>query len=156
VTETRGGVRLRATVTPVDAAEGAHWFQAMAWQGDGFRVANMKPTGKPGEYVSDGAVPASGKWKTLLRLHTGASMVSIPIWMPADPEIGKAEIPAVDKQMPFLTEQRYLLREQHAGPAWFSVGIYLLLALIAALWIGGFVVAARKVVPRTEAVLAGT
>jgi hypothetical protein len=146
----KDGVRVHAQVTPANAAVDAHWFQAMAWQGDGFRVADMKPTGTPGEYVSDGVVPVTGRWKTLLRLHTGSSMVAIPIWLPADAEIGAEQIPAVDRDAPFLTEQRFLLRETHAGPAWFSIGIYVILAGIAAMWLGGFVLAARKVSPGGE------
>jgi hypothetical protein len=148
-------VKVQATVTPANAAVGAHWFQAMAWQGDGFRVADMKPTGTRGVYESDGVVPVSGTWKALLRLHKGASMVAIPIWLPADPEIGAAEIPAVDRNAEFLTEQRFLLREQHNGAQWFSIAVYVVLAGISLLWVGGFVLAARKVSPRGTTVEAG-
>jgi hypothetical protein len=151
----KDGVKVQATVTPANAAVGAHWFQAMAWQGDGFRVADMKPTGTRGVYESDGVVPVSGKWKALLRLHKGASMVAIPIWLPADPEIGAAEIPAVDRNAEFLTEQRFLLREQHNGAQWFSIAVYVVLAGISLLWVGGFVLAARKVSPRGTTVEAG-
>jgi hypothetical protein len=140
-----GGVRVRARVSPPEAAEGARWFQTIAWQGGGFRRAEMVPTQTPGEYVSDRVVPASGSWKTMLRLHKGAAMVAVPIWLPADPEIDAAEVPAVDRTMPFLTEQRYLLREQKSGAPWLATGVYILLGIIAMAWMASFVVAARSI-----------
>ena len=149
-------VRVHATVTPANAATNAHWFQVMAWQGNGFAVTDMKPTGTPGEYVAEKYVPVGGKWKTMLRLHKGASMVSIPVYMPADKEIaGAKEVPAVDKTMPFLTEQRYLLRETHSGPIWFSLAVYLVLLAISIAWIGSFVFTARKLSSRSLAMPAG-
>ncbi|HYZ91894.1 MAG TPA: hypothetical protein VFA34_05810 [Actinomycetota bacterium] len=138
------GVLVRAAVTPADAADDARWFQALAWQGGGMVAADMEPTGEPGVYRTTKPVPARDDWKTLLRLHTGAAMTAIPIWLPADPEIGAPEVPAVDRSAPFLTEQRYLLREQKAGPSWFAIAVYLLLAGIAAAWVGSLAMAARS------------
>ena len=82
----------------------------------------MVPTGEPGVYRSTEPVPVTGEWKTMLRLHRGAAMVAAPIYMPADPEIDAPKIAAVDREAPFQTEQRFLLREQNgeSGPAWFA------------------------------------
>ncbi len=139
------GVDIRATVTPADAADDARWFQALAWQGGGLVVADMVPTGKPGEYRTESPVPAVDDWKTLLRLHKGSAMTAIPVWMPADPEIGAPEVPAVDRSAPFLNETRFLLREQKPGPSWFAIAVYLVLAGIATLWIGALVIAGRSI-----------
>jgi hypothetical protein len=139
-----GGVDVTAKVTPEDAAAHARWFQAMAWQGGGMVVADMKEQ-SPGVYASEKPVPIGGRWKTIVRIQKGTAMASVPVYFPNDPAIRKAEIPAVDRTMPFALEQRYLLREQHGGAAWFAVAVFALLALVAALWIGTFVLAATQI-----------
>ncbi len=141
-------VNVRAEVTPADAAVDARWFQLIAWQGGGFERADMVATDEPGVYESERAIPATGDWKTLLRLHKDAAMVAIPVWMPADAEIDKGEIAAVDKSARFEKEQQFLLREARPGPAWLSTAVYVVLAGIAAAWIGAFVVVARSIVRR--------
>ena len=64
---------------PPDAAQNARWFQAIAWQGGGLRVVGLHAVA-PGTYVADAPLPVGGKWKTMLRLHTGAVMMSAPIF----------------------------------------------------------------------------
>jgi hypothetical protein len=149
-------VALEVKVIPADAAVDARWFQAIAWQGGGFVSSEMVPTGEPGVYRTEKAVPATGSWKTMLRLHTGASMVAIPVWLPADPEIGKGEIAVASKTAPFEIEQQYLLREQKAGPSWFSILIYVVLAAIATAWVVALVAAGRSILKdaRTRGALA--
>jgi hypothetical protein len=107
----------------------------------------MVPTGEPGVYRTSDPVPVTGDWKTMLRLHKGASMVAVPVWLPADPEIEAAEIPAVDKTEPFRTEERFLLREQNnvEGPSWFAIAIYVVLAVIATAWVAALVAAGRSI-----------
>jgi hypothetical protein len=144
LTPTRGGVIVTARLTPDNVAHGARWFQAMAWQGGGFAASEMVER-EPGVYVSKRAVPVGGRLKTILRIQKGAAMASVPVWFPKDAAIGKPEIPAVDRTMPFALEQKYLLREQHSGAGWFAPMVYAILLTIAALWIGAFVVAARKI-----------
>lgn len=150
-----GGVNVRAELSPRDAASNAHWFQLIAWQGGGFVSADMVPTGEPGVYRSEEPVPATRDWKTMLRLHRGASMVAIPVWMPADLEIGASEIPAVSKSARFLTEQRYLLREQKDGPPWFAFAVYGILAAIATAWVVALVIAGRSITHKEASVPAG-
>lgn len=134
---------VHATLTPANAASHARWFQASAWQGGGMVVSDMKKVG-PGEYVSDKPVPVSGKWKTLVRLHRGDEMMAAPVWFPADPEIGKPQIAAVDRTVPFAHEQKYLTREARNGPATFAVIAYVLLTGVALLWGTAFVLAAKR------------
>jgi hypothetical protein len=131
---------------PQHAAERARWFQAIAWQGGGLVVAGMDEV-EPGTYVSDGPLPVTGSWKTLIRLHTGDELMSVPVYLPADPEIGAPEIPAVDRHLAFGTEQQYLMREVKAGPRWYSLFAYAVIAGVAVVWAGSFVVAASKISP---------
>jgi hypothetical protein len=132
-----------ATLTPADAADHASWFQASAWQGGGLELADMKATGRPGEFRSDQAVPVGGSWKTLLRLHRGSEMMAVPLYLPADASIDKPEIAAVDRTMRFRSEREYLLRETHSGNGWLSPVIHLDLVVVCGLWAAAFVVAVR-------------
>ncbi len=142
-------VVVTAKLDPPDAADHARWFQAMAWQGGGFKAVDMIER-EPGVWVSKSAVPVGGSWKTVLRLHRGAEMGAIPIWMPADPEIGASEVSAVDKTAKFNLETAYLLREQHGGPGWFGPTILALLGLISIAWVSSFVYGAAKVSETVE------
>ncbi|HLG00332.1 MAG TPA: hypothetical protein VI916_07665, partial [Acidimicrobiia bacterium] len=80
--------------------------------------------------------------KTLLRLHRGAEMMAVPIFLPADAEIEGPrgeEFPAVDKTAAFEPERRYLLREQtDGGSPVFGWGIPGLVALLGAIAVGSF------------------
>ena len=138
-----GFVDVVATVTPADAADHAEWFQASAWQGGGLELADMEATGNPGEFRSSEPVPVGGHWKTLLRLHRGDEMMALPIFLPADPGIDAAEIPAVDRNVPFETERVYLLRETHPGNGWMSPVVHLYLVLVCAMWALAFTIAVR-------------
>jgi hypothetical protein len=138
-----GRAEVVATVSPATAADDAYWFQVSAWQGGGLVLADMEPTGRPGEFRSARSVPVDGLWKTLLRLHRGAEMMAVPIYLPADPEIDEAEIPAEDRFAPFESERDYLLRETHDGNAWLSPVVHLLLVAVCAGWAAAFVAAVR-------------
>ena len=58
-------------------------------------------------------------------------MMALPIYLPADPEIDEAEIPAVDRTMAFQSEREYLLRETHSGNGWLSPVVHGTLAAVA-------------------------
>ena len=135
-----------ARIDPPDAADHARWFQAMSWQGGGFVVSDMVER-QPGTWVSKKRVPVGSSWKTMLRLHRGAEMGAIPLWMPGDAAIGAPEVPAVDKTARFKLETQFLLREQHGGAAWFAPAVLALLGLIAMMWMSAFVLGATKVRP---------
>ena len=139
-----GQARVAVVVEPADAADDARWFQLSAWQGDGLVLADMREE-SPGRWVGESPVPVTGRWKTLVRLHRGSDMMAVPIWLPADPEIGADEIPAVDRTAPFVNEQRYLLRELKDGPATYERIVYAILALVAALWATSFTLAAKHI-----------
>ena len=148
-----GRAVVTATVTPPNAADHAHWFDALAWQGGGLVVAHMHraPSSGPGVWVSDEAVPIAGKWKTLLRLSRGDQLMAVPVYLPADPTIPAPATAAVNRTAPFVNEQRYLLREQTGSRDWFASTIEAVLLLVAALWASVFVVAATRIGRRPPA-----
>lgn len=139
------GVVVRALLDPPDAADGARWFTAGSWQFGGRVIAHMEEV-REGEWVADRPIPVEGNAKALLRLHRGAEMMAIPIRLPDDPEIGKPEIPPVDREgEPFVDEQQYLQRETHPGDAWFGVVVRSMVTVLFALWIIAFAVAGRRI-----------
>jgi hypothetical protein len=134
-------------LTPPGAADDAYWFQASAWQGGGLEVADLQRTGTPGTWRTEHPVPVDGHWKTLLRLHRGAEMMAVPIFLPADPDIDEPEVPAVDRTVAFSSERAFLLRETHGGNGWLSPVIHLTLVAVVALWAAAFAAAVRHLAP---------
>jgi hypothetical protein len=145
-----GMAHIVATLSPIDAAEDAYWFQASSWQGGGLELADMEPTGEPGEYRTAAPMPVGRQvdgerslWKTLLRLHRGAEMMAVPIFLPADEAIGEPEISAVDRTVAFESEREYLLRETTDGNGWLSPVVHGGLVAMTAVWALAFAVAVR-------------
>jgi hypothetical protein len=121
-------------LTPADAAEGAAWFETMSWQSGKLVLAEMEQIG-PGTYRSSLPLPIAGNAKTLVRLHRGSEVMAVPVFMPADPEIGASEVPAVDRTATFQRDSRLLMRESHAGSPWPARFIFGTQAAIVAAWI---------------------
>ena len=142
-TPSSGALRtVEVTLAPSDAADEARWFQASSWQGGGLVVRDMVEVGR-GRYRSEGPVPVDGRWKSLLRLHRGDELMTLPLYLPADSAIGEPEIPAIDRSGQMQPETRYLLRETREGGALLKWLVHGLLVLAAAAWLGAFVVAVR-------------
>ena len=124
-------VRLR----PADAADDAIALSVNAWQGGGTRQADLRQVG-PGHYRTDEPIPVTGSWKSMVSLLRGDQVMAAPIYLPADPEIGAPEIPAVPvRDVAFVRNTTLLLREQHPGPAWPAVLAYSGLALLVAVFV---------------------
>src|SRR4029079_16956674 len=119
---------------------------ATSWQGGGLVLSNLRER-SPGHFRSEGPVPVGGGWKTLVRLHRGGELMTVPVFLPADPAIGKGEISAVDRTQPFQSERLYLLRETHGSGGPVAMLVYLLLALAVATWITSFTIACARLVP---------
>jgi hypothetical protein len=134
---------VRVRLEPADAARHARWFQTMNWQSGRLVLAEMQRVGV-GEYVSARSLPVFGTGKTTLRLHRGDQVMAVALHLPADPEIGAPEIPAVDRSAPFVNEQAFMLREAHPGPVLFSRVVYGLLLLAAGVCVAAFVIAGRR------------
>ncbi len=135
-------------LTPPDAAADARWFQVSAWQGGGLRLADLVAVGgEPGHYRSEQPVPVGGAWKTIVRLHRGGELMTVPVFLPADPALDEPEISAIDRTQPFEAETRYLLRETRANDQLVAYLVYALLAVVGVLWISAFTVAAMRLAP---------
>jgi hypothetical protein len=139
-----GRAELTVELTPADAADGARWFQVMAWQGDGFEVTELDEV-SPGRFVAEDAMPIVGRWKTVLRLHRGAELLSAPVYLPADPEIDAEEVPAQSRTIELGDETSVLMREAIDGPATTGIVAYTIIALVAAAWVASFALAIKRI-----------
>lgn len=137
---TSGWVDVAVEIDPPDLPHGADRFEVLSWQGGGSQIAPLAPTGD-GTFATRRPVPAHGSWKSVVRLARGRELGGLPVYMPADPVVEAAEVPVADRRTgPLVADQRLLLREAHAGPAWPAVvgygalaaGTAAVLALLAA------------------------
>jgi hypothetical protein len=121
------------------AAEGAAWFEVLAWQGagdggpGGFEHAVMDEQ-PDGTWRSASPIPVGGTFKTLLRLHAGSGMQAVPVWLPADDALDAPEVPAVDGERAFQREKTILQREATGDNVGLERAAYVGLALVAAAW----------------------
>jgi hypothetical protein len=111
-----GGRQVQATVRmdPADAAAGANWFDATAWQGGGLVVDSLRRIG-PGLYRTTEPIPVHGNWKAMIRLHEGNSLTALPIYLPRDAAIPVGEIPAPARFTRFFGDEHQLLQREHKG-----------------------------------------
>lgn len=140
------GAHVTVRLSPADAADDAHWFQATSWQGGGLVLSEMVEVGD-GVWRSESPVPIEGHWKTLVRLHRGGDeLMAVPVWFPADPEIDEPEIPAVDRTVAFTAESQYLLRETEEGDLpWLPPVVHGYLGLVLLGWLLSFAAAVRRI-----------
>jgi hypothetical protein len=121
-------------------ARHAEWFEVIAWQGashggdGGLDRSTMQRRGD-GTWMSSAAVPMSGSYKTMLRLHAGTGMQAVPIYLPADSAIHAKEVPATDATRPFQREKSILQREAKTDNVMLERLAYLVVAAIAFGWI---------------------
>ncbi|MGH2726318.1 MAG: hypothetical protein ACRDKS_05010, partial [Actinomycetota bacterium] len=105
-----------------------------SWQSGGLVLAPLEDAG-PGTYRTTVPLPIAGNAKTLVRLHRGSEIMAVPIYFPADPEIGAEEIPAVDRTATFARDSRLLMRESRTGSPWPARLIFGTQASVVAAWI---------------------
>jgi hypothetical protein len=124
---------------PPDAAEDAEWLTATAWQGDGLVVDRLERV-REGLYRTTEPIPVHGNWKSMIRLQRGNAIDAVPIFLPDDPAIPAAEVPATATfTRKLIPDSEVLQREQKtsvAGPltaAAYSVVAGIALALLALL-----------------------
>ncbi|MGN6694892.1 MAG: hypothetical protein ACTHN0_12025 [Aquihabitans sp.] len=139
--EQDGRAPVSLTLDPPDAADDAHWFHVLAWQGStkgdgGLEIVDLRRTG-PGRWTTVRDVPVSGPSKTLVRLHTGSAMAGAPIYLPADPAIPAEAVPARSGTVELVREKSILQREATGGTPALERTAYLLLAAIGAAWLLG-------------------
>ena len=139
---------VEVVLDPPDAARNANAFAVSSWQGGSEIVqADLTPAG-PGRYLSSRPVPVTGSWKTMVSLQRGDEVMAVPLYLPADPEIGAPAVPALPERTERLVRNTtVLLREVRPGPAGAAVAAYSGLAALVAIWVALIVVAARRVPP---------
>lgn len=154
LTEAHEQAYVEVELDPSGAADEARWFQATSWQGGGLVLADMEEVSR-GRYRSEEPVPIGGRWKTLVRLHRGGELMTVPVFLPADPEIDEPEISAVDRTQAFESETDYLLRETRPNDQLVANLIYALLVVVALAWVASFVVASARIGGRVNEVNTG-
>lgn len=139
-----GHASIEVALDPPDAADDNRWFQVSTWQGGNLEVTEMEEV-SPGRWRSAEPVTVEGTGKTLLRLHRADQLMTIPIRLPADPEIDEPEIPAEDRNMAFASEKQYLMRETFEGTSTMTYVIAGVWMLVVALWTSSFTLAVARI-----------
>jgi hypothetical protein len=105
-------------VTPPKVAGDAEWLTVTAWQGGGLIVDRLRRLA-PGTYATTEPIPVFPNWKSMVRLHEGAAIMSAPVFLPEDPAIPVAGVPAEPRfTREFVADRLVLQREQKtAAPA---------------------------------------
>jgi hypothetical protein len=133
---TSGQAHVVVGMTPANAAQGAGAFGILSWQGGG-RVRTALHAVAPGRYVSDGAVPVEGSWKSMVVLDRGDEVMAAAIYLPADPQIKATAVPALPRRrVTFVQDTKVLLREAKPGPPLPATLAYTVWGLSTLLWVG--------------------
>ncbi len=118
-------VNATVTLTPRDAAEDANWFTMTAWQGGGQLITDRLRRVSEGVYRTTQPIPVHGQWKTMLRLHTGRSILGLPVYAPEDPAIPVAGVAApATFERAFISDRELLQREAKTNEAWITYAAY--------------------------------
>ena len=88
-----------------------------------------------GGYRTDAPIHVAGAGKTLLRLHTGTSVQSVPIALPEDNAIPADAVPAIASTRTFAPDKRILQREARTDNVNLERAAYAVLAAIAVAWL---------------------
>jgi hypothetical protein len=125
-------VAARIELNPRSAADDADWLTVTAWQG-GKLVLDRLDRVQHGVYRTTKPIPVSGEWKALIRLHRGDSLQAVPIYLPDDPAIPAAEVPARQGfTREFVTDKKILQREAKSSSAVIVTSAHLAVLAIAA------------------------
>ena len=137
-----GSAHATVRIAPRSLADGPAWVTVTAWQGGGSQVDRLREVA-PGVYRTNRPIPVRGSWKSLVRVHAGRAVLGAPVYMPADPAIPAAEVPAAPRFTRALQRDTEVLQRERDFdvPVWLwggatAVVIALYLALIAALSFG--------------------
>jgi hypothetical protein len=138
------------TLSPATAADDAAWFHVLAWQGA--RPGTAERTVRQplrqledGSWMSEGPVPVDGTWKTIVRLHRGATLAAVPIHLPADAAIPAPEVPADPSAVrPFVADHELLQREARDPAAWATRVWRLAMLAFGSVWLAAFAVGTRR------------
>jgi hypothetical protein len=126
-------VHATVRLDPRDAADDAHFLNVTAWQGGGSVVSELEEV-RPGVFRTAEPIPVHGGWKAIVRLHTGDSLLGVPIFLPEDRAIPAPAVPAeATFTRDFVRDLVLLQRERKDDvPAALSTIAYAVVAAIAA------------------------
>jgi hypothetical protein len=136
--ETPGAPNSNATVTirPASVVSGPDYVQQLSWQGHAHSVEGLLRRIGPGVYRTVRPLPLTGTWKSLIRMQQGRARADVPVYMPADPAIPAALIPArAQVTRAFISDTTLMQRERKrdvAGWLW-GAATTAVLAIIAVL-----------------------
>ena len=129
-------VQPRITFEPEGAIDDLEWVKMTSWQGGGSYVEGLEES-ENGVYTTASPIPVYPEWKTLLRIHSGNSLVAVPIFLPRDPAIPAPEVPAKAQfSRDFMSDKEIVLREakDDVAPA-LTISANVILALLVAAWV---------------------
>lgn len=138
--------RAMATVVldPPDAADGAEWLAALSYQGGGSHVDRLERIAE-GRYRTVRPLELHGKWKSVIRLHAGSTMISVPVYLPADPVIPVTGVDAPQRfTRRFVADSALLRREEKPGLDGLRTAGYSLMFALAMLWIVAVALGLRR------------
>jgi hypothetical protein len=137
-------VMATVAIDPAQPAEDAKWLHAMAWQGGGSRLVELREV-SPGVWRTAEPLPVHGDWKAMVRLHTGSSILAAPVYLPEDRAIPVPAVPAEPRfERAFQLDSEVLRREERGGAAWLSGVAYGILAVVALAWLAAIVAAVTR------------
>jgi hypothetical protein len=141
---------LLVRLEPPTIAKDVAWFNVTSWQGGdlvggtGLRLTTLDEV-SPGVYRTHGAVPVSGDYKTILRIATSGSQQALPVYLPEDPAIPAAGVPASPHFVrDFVPDVKILQREQVGGSDALKHTAYGILGVLALLWIATLALGLRR------------
>ncbi len=121
---------------PDSVVSDPEYVQQLSWQGHTRSVEGIMRRVAPGVYRTVTPLALSGTWKSVIRVQQGRMRADVPVYLPADPTIPAALIPAEHRVTRALaTESTLMQRERKrdvAGWLW-STATTVVLAIIAVL-----------------------
>lgn len=104
---------------PSAFGDGASWANVTSWQGGGLELTELTK-GDDGVWRSDGAVPLSGDWKSIVRLQNGRRLAAVPVYLPRDDAIPAPEVPASPRVTREVTTDKAVLQRESKTdvPTW--------------------------------------
>jgi hypothetical protein len=130
--------RADATITihPASTVSAPDYVQQLSWQGHTKSVQAMLRRTGPGVYRTVKPLPIDGSWKSLIQIQQGRDRADVPVYLPADPAIPAAGIPAQPSvTRAFVSDTKLMQRERKRDvPGWlWSTATSVVLAIIAVL-----------------------
>ena len=121
---------------PASTVSHPDYVQQLSWQGHAKSVVGIMRRESPGVYRTVKPLPVTGSWKSLIRIQQGRERADVPVYLPADPAIPAAEIPAARRITRALIADTALMQRERKRdvPGWlWSTATLVVLSIIAVL-----------------------